>query len=229
MKTQAVAYIRVSSGIQVDEGSSLQAQEGIIRKYAELNNLEITEIICDKGLSGRRGKRPGFERLMRAVNEKKTQAVVVYAMARFIRNTKELLSCVEQMVANEVQFHSYKEKIDTSSALGTFFLTLTAALNQLESDQLGERISDVKAFNKANGRTYSAPIYGFDNDKINHTLVPNEEMATVKRIIESSKDGQSFGGICSFLNETKVPTKNGGLWHRSTIRNIVNNDVYKNI
>ena len=45
-------------------------------------------------------------------------------------------------IKNEIKFHSLNEKVDTSTAIGKFFLTLMGALAQMERDQVSERTSD---------------------------------------------------------------------------------------
>ncbi len=228
MKTQAIAYIRVSSKKQVKDGSSLEAQEEIIRKYADYNNIEITQVFADRGVSASTGNRPAFEQVMQLVKDKKVGAVVVYSISRFARNTRKLLECVELMKKNKIGFHSFKEKIDIDTAMGEFFITVIGASAQLESMTTGERIYDAKMQGKENGRTYSAPIYGFDNDAQNHRLTPNDELMIVKSIIKDSET-KSYGQIANKLNSENVPTKKGNKWYRSTVSNIVNNSVYKNM
>jgi site-specific DNA recombinase len=225
MKTTAIAYIRVSSKLQAEEGTSLLVQEEKIRKYAELNDIEIIEVFKDEGISGYSGKkRPGFEKVMEIVREKKVQSVIVYSISRFARNTRQTLESVNQMTKNNIEFHSVTEKIDTGSAQGKFFLTVISALAELESAQTGERIKDNMAQNKKNGRVYSAPVFGYDNDKENHKLIPNEERKIVEEII-LLKASNSYHEIARTLNEKNIPTKKGGKWYGKTVYNVINNSI----
>ncbi len=226
MKT-AIGYTRVSTKDQAVNGTSLISQNEFIQQCAKLNNLQLENVLSDEGISASSTKRPSFDLIMQMVKEKKTDAVIVYSISRFARNTRQLLEAIEQMKKNGVRFISCKESIDTSSAIGQFFLTLMGSLAELESSQTGERIKDVKGKNKSSGRCYSAPIYGFDNDAQTHLLIPNDELMTAKSIIFDAKT-KSYGQIAKELNEKNVPTKNKGKWHRSTVSNIVNNSVYKN-
>ena len=49
MKTRAIAYTRVSSQRQVDEGNSLSVQKKHILEYAEKNGFEIMKIFEERG------------------------------------------------------------------------------------------------------------------------------------------------------------------------------------
>ena len=50
---KAVGYTRVSTEEQSREGVSLEMQATKIRQYAELNDLNLSEIVTDAGISGK--------------------------------------------------------------------------------------------------------------------------------------------------------------------------------
>ncbi len=223
---KAIIYTRVSTASQAESGTSLQSQEEIARKYAKENDLEVIEVLSDRGLSGRKGNRPGLNRVMDMVNNKEIDAVIVYSMSRFGRSVKDLSANMEILEKKGVQFHSTKEKLDTSTAVGSLIFNVLNSLNQFESDQMGERIRDVKASNKAVKRTYSSPIFGYRNNLLTHQLEPiAEELAVVARIKEWNKEF-SFGYIAFALNNEGIKAKNGGKFYRSTVRNIITNPIY---
>ena len=58
MKTRAIAYTRVSSQRQVDEGNSLEVQEKHILEHAEKNNIEIMRFFVEEGESAKKHKSP---------------------------------------------------------------------------------------------------------------------------------------------------------------------------
>jgi len=97
---KAVGYIRVSTEEQAREGISLEAQEDKIKKYVDLHNLELVEMIRDEGKSGKNLNR-----------EQKIDQLIVYKMHRLTRRTLDLLTLVEEVFKpNSVQFHSISEK-----------------------------------------------------------------------------------------------------------------------
>jgi DNA invertase Pin-like site-specific DNA recombinase len=73
---------------------------------------------------------------------------------RFARSTKHLLSALEEFRSLGIQFISYQENIDTSSALGQALFTIVSAAAQLERDLIRERVSA----GIRNARKYHAPI-----------------------------------------------------------------------
>ena len=110
MKT--ILYIRVSTTQQVNDGISLEAQEQRLIQYCEFNGLEVVGILKDEGLSGSNANREGYRKLMDMVMTKEIDAVAVYSLSRFARNTVEVLKSIELMNKNNIQFHSLTEKID---------------------------------------------------------------------------------------------------------------------
>ncbi|MBF0467171.1 MAG: recombinase family protein, partial [Nitrospirae bacterium] len=125
---KAIGYIRVSTTEQANEGISLENQTQKIRQYCQLNELELTVIITDAGVSGKTTNRPGLIEVLHLVKTKKVQVVVVYKLDRLSRKVLDTLTMIEMFDKATVAFHSITEKIDTASAMGRFFLNITASL-----------------------------------------------------------------------------------------------------
>lgn len=236
---RAACYIRVSSNEQANNGSSLDNQLHLIKNYALSKGFEIVEFVQDAGISAFRKKsRPGFNRIMELIQIKAVDHVIVYSLSRFARNTRVTLDAVEMMIKNEISFHSITEDMNTSTPHGRFVISLLSSLAQLESEQTGERVKSVKKYCKENNRTYTSPVFGFDNKfeydesgkKKSGKMIPNEkEMEVVKQIVTTYQTGASPEQIAWLLNSEKIPTKRNSEWHPSTVRYIIKNPIYKNL
>jgi site-specific DNA recombinase len=87
--SKAIGYVRVSTGEQAQEGVSLEMQAAKIRAYWELNDLTLTEIIEDAGISTKNMTgRPGFQKALAIVFSGKADALVVYKLDRAFRSTR---------------------------------------------------------------------------------------------------------------------------------------------
>jgi len=85
-------YIRVSTEEQSREGVSLEMQVPKIRAYCDLNDLELTGIVADAGISGKSTKaRPGIPAVLELVRGHKVEAEIVYKLDRLARNMIEAL------------------------------------------------------------------------------------------------------------------------------------------
>lgn len=137
---RVLGCIRVSASEQAKEGLSLRFQKRKIKSFCELHDLELIRIIEDAGFSGKDTNRPGLQELLELIPNHDVNGVVVYRLDRLKRSTRDLLAMVDETFnQNDADFFSVTEKVDTTTALGKFFLTIIGALAQMERDLISER------------------------------------------------------------------------------------------
>ncbi|HRG27375.1 MAG TPA: recombinase family protein [Chitinophagales bacterium] len=234
---RVVTYRRVSSIEQAEGGLSLDEQNERMDAWCQYMGYTVVERFIDSGISGSKTSRPGFVSCMELVRKKQCDVVLIYSISRFARNTIATLEAVQLMQKNGVQFVSLKENIDTSNAMGYFFLTLMAAVAQLERDQDSERTLDLhQRKRERNERIGGIPfglrcVGGAFNAKKGRisggVLVANEEeMEIVNRIVElrglPDEPGETFESIANLLNTDGVPNRGEGLWNKSMVQKIYN-------
>ena len=216
---QTVGYIRVSTTGQVQDGFSLPMQEAKIRAYCEFNELNLAEIIDDAGISGKNlTGRPGVQRLISLIKGKKIDAVVVYKLDRLGRSTTDLLEIAELIQKKGIILHSITEKLDTSTALGKFFFTLTASMAEMERGLISERTIVGMAQKKSGGGRVSrfAPFgYRFENDIV---VKDAHEQQIITRILQLRQGGMSVHAIRTklesecLLNRRNKPIGRNVIW-----------------
>ena len=220
---KAVIYIRVSTTQQVEDGVSLDTQAAKLKQYCELNDLDVVEIISDNGISGKTTNRPGFQKVMNMRNNKSVDVIAVYSLSRFARNTIDTLNIVENMNKKAVSLYSFTEKIDTSSAIGRFFLTTLASLAQLEREQLAERTKAALQYKKSNNERIGQIPFGkqLNADGTHLENNPNEQQA-IKLVFQLRSDGLSYAAIASELERRNIANKAGlSKWNKSQIFRII--------
>lgn len=217
---KAIGYIRVSTAEQATEGISLEAQAAKIRAYCELNDLELVKIIEDAGKSGKTIDRPGLTEAVNAIDSGEAAAIVVYKLDRLSRKTRDTLELIERIESAGAAFHSITEKVDTKSALGKFFLTITAAFAQMERDTIAERTREALAHKQAQGEHVGSVPFGYVLD--GERLAQNEnEAAVIARVVDLRNAGQTLQEIADALNAEGISTKRGGRWYPTTVKNIL--------
>ena len=93
----AIAYIRVSTSGQVEDGVSLDAQRSKIAAWCEVMGYELVQTCADEGLSGHSvEKRAGLQAAVDAVCAC-GGVLVVYSLSRLARNTRETLELGERL------------------------------------------------------------------------------------------------------------------------------------
>lgn len=70
---------------------------------------------------------------------REVDAVIIFQLDRMFRNTVDALNTSEELDRLGVALHSINESLDTKSAMGKFFFTLTTALAEMERNIVSER------------------------------------------------------------------------------------------
>jgi DNA invertase Pin-like site-specific DNA recombinase len=154
-------YARVSTK---DQSCELQVRD--LRAYCAARGFDLVREYVDVGQSGAKDSRPELNKLMDDARKRQFDAVVCWRFDRFARSTKHLLSALEEFRSLGIQFISYQENIDTSSALGQALFTIVSAVAQLERDLIRERVSAGIRNARVNGRRFGRPRVEADLDEI---------------------------------------------------------------
>ena len=77
--------------------------------------------------------------------------VYIHDFSRLARSTKDLLEIVERLQSKGVHLVSNKEKLDTGTPTGKLMLTMIAAINEFERQNLLDRQREGIAIAKRNG------------------------------------------------------------------------------
>ena len=134
----AVAYVRVSSADQNEARQIDTLQKYNIDKW-------FTEKVSGKNMEDRKQLRD----MLDWVREGDT--VYVHDFSRLARSTKDLLLITDRLTEKHVHLVSLKENLDTSTATGKLMLTMIAAINEFERQNLLERQAEGIALAKARG------------------------------------------------------------------------------
>ena len=132
---KAAIYARVSTIDQTCENQLLD-----VRRYCEARGWTATEYV-DTGISGAKDRRPALDALMADARRRQVDTVVVWALDRFGRNLRHLITAIEELNAAGVGFISLRESIDTSSPTGRLLLGVMGSFAQFERERIRERIA----------------------------------------------------------------------------------------
>jgi DNA invertase Pin-like site-specific DNA recombinase len=161
--TRTIAYLRVSTEKQADKGVSLDAQRAKCAAYAELYDLELTEVIVDAGASAKTLDRPGLQRALAMLKAGKADALLVVKLDRLTRSVRDLGDLVAGPFAQgKAALLSVGEQIDTRSAAGRLVLNVLASVSQWEREAIGERTSTAMQHKASQGEyTGGSAPYGY--------------------------------------------------------------------
>jgi DNA invertase Pin-like site-specific DNA recombinase len=93
----------------------------------------------DKGISGRKDRRPALDRMLQAARRQEVSAVVVVRLDRLARSLSDMARLGEELQALDVELVSLREGIDTRTAMGKAMFGMAGVFAQLEADLVRER------------------------------------------------------------------------------------------
>ncbi len=219
---KAIAYCRVSTVGQGEEGVSLDMQRARIVAWCVANGYELEATFVETMSGGRTANRPEVLKAI-ALACKLRGVLVVFSLSRLAGSVRDTLAIAEQLEKAGDNLASLTERIDTNSALGKMVFRLLSTLNEFEKDQLSERTENaMRHLRKSNRRiSWRIPL-GYDLSADGQTLVPNDaEQRSIARISSLRSSGLSYAAIAATLSDSMVASKAGGRWHASTVRAII--------
>jgi DNA invertase Pin-like site-specific DNA recombinase len=158
---RAAGYTRVSSVMQLEDGTSIEDQETRIGEYIHEQGWDEVGVISDPAQSGRSGNRPGFRRLQRLVRRRRVDVVVVDRIDRISRNLFTLLNFIKQLNDCGVRLVSLRERIDFSTTWGQLVLYILGALAEFYSSVLSQEIRLQRYYAAKAGRLTGAFRLGY--------------------------------------------------------------------
>jgi site-specific recombinase/resolvase len=212
---------------QAEEGYSIDGQIDSLEKYCEAMGWDVYNKYIDAGFSGGSLKRPEMTNLINDVKKGLFDTVLVYKLDRLSRNVRDTLYLIKDVFnINKIDFVSIQENIDTSSAMGTLFLTLLSAIAEFEREQIKERMQLGKLGRAKSGKSmqWAKTSFGYDYIKETGTLSVNPYQALiVRKMFEWYLSGMSVTKLRDTLNEQYGQDKE---WSYRTVRVILSNPVY---
>lgn len=225
---RAICYIRVSTEEQATEGVSLDAQESRLRAYCEMRGLEVVEVVRDEGVSAGKAldAREGGARVLEAIRGREADAVVAYKLDRLFRDAGDCLNVTKAWDVRGVALHLVDlggQTLDTSSAMGRFFLTVMAGAAELERNLVSERTKAAMAHMKEQGRRVGSVPYGYSLADDGQTLVEDElEQGVLAEARRLRAAGLSLRAVASELAAFGFKSRTGKTFTASSVRNMVN-------
>lgn len=241
-------YIRLSQEDKdkkyESDSESVINQKELLRSYVKNNNFNLCGEYVDDGYSGTNFDRPGFQKMLEDIKQKKINCVVVKDLSRFGRDHVMTGYYIETFFPeNNIRFISILESYDSfknqaSNDSSTFII----ACNDYYSKQNSIKIRNVLNDKRKNGKFIgSQPCYGYMRDPLDKGhLIPNPEPAPiVKKIFKWRAEGIGPTEIATRLNDMNVPTPAGykktnyssrlidrDSWNISTVKKILSNRIY---
>ena len=250
---KAGLYIRISrEDGDGAESESVSSQRAITEQFVSTHDdIILADYYIDDGYTGTDFDRPDFKRMLDDVTSKRINCVIVKDLSRFGRNYVEAGKYLEVLFPMlNVRFIAVNDMIDSilnPSSMNTMMVPIKNIMNDEYCRDISTKVKTSLDIRRKNGMFIgSFASYGYKKDPSDrHKLVIDEEAArTVRYIFDRFISGFSIIGIARELNESGVlnpseykkslglnykhahKAQNCALWCDTTVRRILNSEIY---
>lgn len=218
------------------EGETLKRHEKILDDLASRMGIIVSKKYNEGVITGETiESRPVMQQLLADVEKGKWAGVLVVEVERLARG-----DTIDQgIVAQAFKYTNTKvitpmKVYDPSDEYDEEYFEYGLFMSRREYKTINRRLQRGRLLSVGEGKYLgSIPPYGYERVKIRndkgYTLNIIEDEAKIVRLIYKWYIGENRLGISLImnkLNEMKVPTRKGGDWTTSTLRNVLSNPVY---
>ena len=238
-------YIRLSSEDNKVGSYSIENQKRALHQYVDTRDwsaeMEVLEFV-DNGYSGTNFERPAVQELLGLVQEGKICCIIVKDFTRFGRNSIEVGYFMEMVFPlYGVRFISINDEFDSAQFhgdTGGINVAFKYLISEFYSRDLSQKYTSAKYVKFRRGE-YQSRIcpYGYQKSADGRMEPDPETAENVKFIFDMATTGRNTTDIIKALYGRRVPTpgeykasrgqcyhdisRAHGIWHRSTILNIL--------
>lgn len=249
---EAIAYYRLSKDDGTNhESDSIANQRVLVHEYVKSHsNIKLVDEAYDDGFTGTNFDRPGFQKVMDAVNAGKVNCVIVKDLSRLGREYVETGKYLEMVFPSMgIRFIAINDDVDSVKANSSddILIPVKNIMNESYCRELSKKLRRQFRIQRSNGEYLGAfACYGYRKSPADkHKLIVDEYAAEIVRSIFVLKiKGYSHAAIADYLNsEAVLPPaeykKSQGLnyksglkgsgtakWNHVTILKILTNPVY---
>lgn len=217
--TKAIGYVRVSTQEQATHGYSIDAQIDKIKAYASLYDIDLLDIVVDAGVSAKSLNREGLTQVLQSLDNGTADAVIIFKLDRLTRSVTDWNTLIADYFTNKALL-SVTDQIDTRTAAGRLCLNVLMSVAQWEREAIGERTSTALRQKQSQGQHVGSPAYGYEmtDKKLETVAIEHEAIALIQQL---KADGLTLQSIADHLNQSGIATKRGGVWHPTTVKNVL--------
>lgn len=224
----AVAYIRVSTDLQID-GFSIDGQLSEIKAYCNKHNISLNGVYKDEGISGTAMKnRVEFQRMLNDISKNdEIDTVIVWKLSRFSRNMADLTSVVERLENNNKSLICISEGLDTSLPMTKHMLYMTGIFSEMERNTIVENSKMGMKQRALKGLWNGGVVFGYESTKDKELRIVDKEAEIIRHIFELfTNENHGYRKIASYLNEKGIKTRKGSTWSINSVKPIIDNPIY---
>ena len=252
MKKQQLYKAALYCRLSVDDGNfggsvSIETQKILLEQYCKDHKITDYKFYCDDGCSGTNFDRPSFKKMLSDIDEGKINLVIVKDLSRFGRNYVEAGMYVQRFTDSNIRFIAADDNYDSLVNSDDLLFPIKNVVNEMYARDVSKKTKAAKKAKARDGQFIGskAPFgYKIDPNDRHHLIVDEPAAQVVKRIFRLASEGVGYNKMAKIFREEKVLTPIAYFnlnnpdyfksdywrkefdWHVTSIRAILNNEVY---
>ena len=198
----AALYCRLSRDDNMDsESNSIQNQRKILQKAAKDKGYTDTIFFVDDGITGTTMKRPGFQKMLTAIEAGYISAVFVKDLSRLGRNYIEVGKLTEEFFPlHDIRLVAVSDGVDSDEGEDDF-TPFKNIMNEYYAKDISKKRKIVNKMKGNAGVPLSPPPYGYikNPDDPRFWVVEPEAAEVVRRIYRMALEGYGLAEIAARL------------------------------
>ena len=203
----AALYCRLSRDDNMDsESNSIQNQKKILQKVAKEKGYTDTIFFVDDGITGTTMKRPGFQKMLTAIEAGYISAVFVKDLSRLGRNYIEVGKLTEEFFPqHDVRLIAVSDGVDSDEG-DNEFTPFRNIMNEWYAKDISKKRRIVNKMKGNSGIPLSPPPYGYikNPDDPRYWVIDPEAAEVVRRIYRMALDGYGYAETAAALEADGV-------------------------
>ena len=200
-----------------NESNSIQNQKKILQKAAKDKGYTDTIFFVDDGITGTTMKRPGFQKMITAIEAGYISAVFVKDLSRLGRNYIEVGKLTEEFFPqHDIRLVAVSDGVDSDEGEDDF-TPFRNIMNEWYAKDISKKRKIVNKMKGNAGIALSQPPYGYmkNQDDPRFWVIDQDAADVVRRIYRLALEGNGPMQIATALCEAgilKEPLIKAGLW-----------------
>lgn len=217
---RAIIYCRISRDI-LGTGLGVERQEADCRNLAQQLGLEVVRVHTDNDTSAYKGKRRGYEAVLKDLKAGAAEVLISWHNDRLHRQPRELEDFIDIVEKHRVEVHFVRAgQIDLTTPSGRLHARQMGSFARYESEHRSERVAAARKQQAEQGRWGGgARPFGWNSDGVTPHPV---EAPAIRAAVDLLLHGGSLRAATRLLNDRGLTTtKTGAIWEPFTTKQML--------
>jgi DNA invertase Pin-like site-specific DNA recombinase len=221
---KAAVYLRQSLD-RTGEGLAVARQREDNVALAKLKGWGDIIEYEDNDTSASKGVRPACQRMLRAIEDGKIDAVVVWDLDRLHRQPRELEDFIDLCDRKQVKLATFGGDTDLSTDQGRLTARIKGAVARAEIERKSARQKRASLQRAQSGKGWGPRAFGYNGEHANPAVVP-DEAAAVRHAYHDVLAGNTVYSVAVRWNKAGFCTNKGNEWDTTQVKRLLLNPRY---